>query len=399
MNRTGIVLGIDASRNRSGGAKAHLIGIISEGWPADHGISRVHVWSYQSLLDSLPTRSWLSKHNPPELQKSLLRQIYWQRYRFPAKAASMGCDIVLNCDAGTVSRFRPAVTMSRDMLSYEPGAMGRYGISKARLRLVLLRYIQNTSLRHSDGAIFLTKYAARVIQESCGALGRVTCVPHGVGADFKSIEKRAAWPTNGERPIRCIYVSNTAMYKHQWEVVRAIGELRSRGHGIELTLVGGGAGRAQKLLEEQIQTTDPRGEFIRQLAFLPQSELPAYLSDSDISIFASSCEAFGITLLESMAAGLPIACSDRGPMPELLQDGGVYFNPEDYLSIADAIHKIVSDPIERDRIALRAKALSTSYSWGRCANDLFRFIADTLSSSQSNYKPSPSRGVRCHLNA
>ena len=68
--------------------------------------------------------------------------------------------------------------------------------------------------------------------------------------------------------------------------------------------------------------------------------MPEYLSKSNIFIFASSCENMPITLIEGMASGLPIACSDRGPMPEVLQDGGVYFNPEDCKSIVFAIEKL-----------------------------------------------------------
>ena len=49
----GFVVGIDASRNRSGGAKAHLIGIISECDPKKHGIKTIHVWAFESLLDQL----------------------------------------------------------------------------------------------------------------------------------------------------------------------------------------------------------------------------------------------------------------------------------------------------------------------------------------------------------
>ena len=44
--------------------------------------------------------------------------------------------------------------MSRDMLSYEPGEIERYGWTKARIRLYLLRLVQNRSLKRSDGVIF-----------------------------------------------------------------------------------------------------------------------------------------------------------------------------------------------------------------------------------------------------
>jgi len=376
----GLVVGIDASRNRSGGAKAHLIGIMTQGDPLKHGIREVHIWAYRSLLESIPDRPWLMKHSPAELEQSLLTQIWWQRFRFSAELRKAGCAVVLNTDAGTVSTFRPSVTMSRDMLSYEPGEIERFGFSKARLRLILLRFMQNRSLRDCDGAIFLTRYAATVIQKSSGPLGRVAYIPHGVGSDFKQTKQSQPWPLDGKREIRCLYVSNAAMYKHQWVVVRAIEHLRKRGYNLTLTLVGGGSGRAQRLLDAQVVASDPEREFVRQLDFVPQKELPEYLANADLFVFASSCENMPNTLVEAMAVGLPIACSNRGPMPEVLKDGGVYFDPEDEDSISSAIEQIIHGSALRRTIAQRAKTLADQYSWARCADETWEFVVDTYKS-------------------
>lgn len=372
-----LTVGIDASRNRSGGAVAHLVGILLEGDPASFGIGEVHVWAYQTLLDAISDRSWLIKHNPPALEQSMLKQLWWQRFGFPVELKLAGCQIVLNTDAGTISTVRPAVTMSRDMLSYEPGVMELFGFSRARLRLILLRYMQNRSLRAADGAIFLTRYAAKVIQQSCGNLRSIAYIPHGVGAAFKQSQQVNVWPEAGVRPIRCIYVSNAEMYKHQWVVVKAISLLRKRGNNLTLSLVGGGKGPAQQLLQDAIAASDPCGVFVEQLAFLPQQELPNHLAQADLFVFASSCENMPNTLVEAMAVGLPIACSNRGPMPEVLADGGVYFDPEDADSIAEAIEQIVQSPALRLAIAQRAKVLSQQYNWKRCADETWAFVAET----------------------
>lgn len=371
-----MIVGIDASRNRSGGARAHLVGILSQSSPIEHGIEAVHVWAYRALLDAIPDQPWLVKHNPPDLEKSLLSQVWWQRFRFPDELVAARCSIVLNTDAGTVSSLRPAVTMSRDMISYEPGEIERYGVSKARLRLILLRYIQNRSLRHADGAIFLTRHAAETIQKSCGRLSRIAYIPHGVGDNFRTRRPRPAWPSANERPVRCLYVSNAAPYKHQWVVVRAVEALRRKGYPIVLSLVGGGSGKAQQRLEAQIFASDPKREFVTQLSFVAQDELPEHLAAADLFVFASSCENMPNTLVEAMASGLPIACSDRGPMPEMLKNGGVYFDPENSDSIAAAIERIVTDVALRVTVAARAKALSEQYSWPRCATETWSFIAD-----------------------
>lgn len=373
----GIVVGVDASRNRSGGAKAHLVGLIARGDPREYGIRQVHLWTYKSLLDAVPDQSWLIKHSPPSLEKSLFRQILWQIFQLPAEARAVGCGIMLNTDAGSMSNVSPSVTISRDMLSYEPGEIERYGWSKARLRLVLLRYIQNRSLRRSDGAVFLTNHAAKVIQQSCGTLSRVGLIPHGVGQNFQELTHKLPWPDNRERSIRLLYISNAAWYKHQWMVIRAVERLRNEGFNVILTLVGGGSGPAQQKLRRQMALSDPRGEFVTQKEFVPQADLPGYLAEADIFVFASSCENMPNTLLEAMAAGLPIACSRRGPMPEVLEGGGEYFDPEEPESIATALRKLIEDSDLRKRLAPLAKTLATRYSWERCARETWSFIAET----------------------
>ncbi|MDO8344187.1 MAG: glycosyltransferase [Cellvibrio sp.] len=170
------------------------------------------------------------------------------------------------------------------------------------------------------------------------------------------------------------------MYKHQWVVVRAVAKLRRQGYDITLALVGGGAGQAQQMLEEQCTASDPNGVFVEKIDFVPQKELPTLLASADIFIFASSCENMPVTLVEAMAVGLPIACSNRGPMPEVLADGGTYFDPEDADSIAEAVEQIIKDSVIRVRIAQRAKAISEQYSWLRCSDETWAFIVKTYNS-------------------
>jgi glycosyltransferase involved in cell wall biosynthesis len=108
--------------------------------------------------------------------------------------------------------------------------------------------------------------------------------------------------------------------------------------------------------------------------FVPHDELPPLLAEADLFIFASSCENLPVTLLEAMASGLPIACSDRGPMPEVLQDGGVYFDPENADLIAAAVERLITNETLRVSVAKRAKTLSEKYSWSRCASETWNFL-------------------------
>lgn len=371
-------IGINASRNRAGGAKVHLIGILKDTDPLAHGISKVHVWSFKDLLDTLPTAPWLIKHNPPELEQSLIHQLWWEYHSLPKEARRNNCDVLLNTDAGSVCRFHPSVVMSRDMLSYEKKQMKRYGISLGCLRLIVLRFIQSRSMRRADGVIFLTKYAASTVQETTGKIHNFTVIPHGVAESFKQSTSGGAWSKEKGEKIRCLYVSNALPYKHQWNVIKAIGHLRERGHNVSLLLAGGGSGRVQRLLEEEMARVDSQGKFVKQIGFMEHDCIPKLLAAADVFVFASSCENMPNTLVEAMAGGLPIASSNRGPMPEILKDGGVYFDPENPISISTAIQEILNNREMRISMAVRAKELSEKYSWARCASETWNFLRTTI---------------------
>lgn len=372
------VIGIDASRNRSGGAKAHLIGVVNSILSMHLMHIELHVWSYHDLLDKLSDGENLIKHSNHNLEKNIFRQIYWQHFILPQEARKVNCDIMLYTDAGAFVNYSPNVVMSRDMLSFEPGEMDRYPFSFKKIRLIFLKYIQAWSLFKASGAIFLTNYAANVIQDFTGLLSNVKIVPHGVGDNFRLGNSQVRNKNISNSTIKCIYVSNTAPYKHQWNVVAAIKILRDKGYIIELLLVGGGQGIAQKKLENEIKKYDSNMKFIKQLEFVKHFEIPELLLKSDIFVFASSCENMPNTLIEGMAAGLKIACSCRGPMPEVLKDGGYYFDPESPLSISSAIEQIILNPDESDQKVLKAINYSLSYSWDRCAKETLEFLDYTF---------------------
>jgi glycosyltransferase involved in cell wall biosynthesis len=378
-------IGINASRARSGGAISHLCGILNEfDWHANNDI-QIHVWSYKSILSQLPHNNQLFKHSHTFLEKSIFYQLYWERFILPKQLQRIRCNILLNVDAGTVCRYEKMVTMSRDMLSYEPGEMHRFPLSKEKLRLILLKYIQNASLRASNGTIFLTHYAGKLIQESCGKLKNVHYIPHGVGKDFYKAAKSENEENILQKPVHVLYVSNIAPYKHQWNVVKAISLLRYKGYDVRLTLTGGGHIDAltgsQKKLDVALNECDPEGKFVTILGYVSQTELPNLLNTADIFVFASSCENMPNTLIEAMSVGLPIACSNRGPMPEVLQNAGVYFNPESAISIATAIELYLKDKSLMIINASKANQLARHYSWARCARETFAFLREVY-----NYK-------------
>ncbi|MDN4018028.1 MULTISPECIES: glycosyltransferase family 4 protein [Zwartia] len=371
-----INVAVDASRVRSGGGIAHLVGILDLERIDIYGIKFIHLWAYQKLLDSVPNKPWLIKHHPPETEMSIAHQLYWQSKKLSLEIKAQDCQVLFTAEASTVCQFKPMVVLSQNLLPFEKGTLRLFGLSMNRFRQEFIRLVQKRAFRYADGNIFLTRYAASCVQDVTGKLSETRVIPHGVSDVFRRDVVPRIWPKSSDHPIRCLYISPVFEYKHQWVVVSAIKRLRDQGHNLQLTLVGGGGQRAKKILEKQISISDPDNEFVEVLEFLPPDRIPDFFAQADLFIFASSCETFGITLLEAMASGLPIACSDRSSLPEVLQDGGVYFDPTEDTSIAEAVGTLISNSELRKNLSVKARALSEAYTWPICAKQTWQYIVE-----------------------
>jgi glycosyltransferase involved in cell wall biosynthesis len=378
-------LGIDASNLRDGGGVTHLTSVLCAANPPAHGISKVVVWGPRKTLAGLPVRPWLQASEQSPLEGSLVRRVIWQRFALP-KLARTQVDLLWIPGGNAVGAPHPFVTMCRNMLPFEPGERRRYGATWMRFRLAVLARAQARTFRRGDGVIFLTAYARGRILERVGRLdGETATIPHGVAERFRRAPRpqRPAELFSGSSPFRLLGVSVIDVYKHQWVLADAVARLRAKGLPIALDLIGGAYAPALGQLREVLERVDPAGRAIRYLGQVPFAKLHEHYHAADAFVFASSCENLPNILLEAMASGLPIACSDRGPMPEVLGDAGVYFNPEDVSSSAAAIERLFVSHDVRQRCAEAAYRRAASYTWKRCADETMTFLGRVGSKSRT----------------
>ena len=372
-----LTIGIDATNLRGGGGVTHLVELLRVAQPTLHGIERVVVWGGTPTLKVLDNRPWLDKRTPPALDKGLLQRTLWQRYSLSQAARDAGCDVLFVPGGSYAGNFHPVVTMSRNLLPLEVRELLRYGWSLLTLKLLLLRLVQLRSFRKTDGVIFLTEYARDVVLRVTGKLRGQTCiVPHGLNPRFNKAPKlqRAIAEYDDAHLYRVLYVSIIDEYKHQWHVVEAVAALRKQGLPIVLDLVGPVYPPAFKRLNQTIDRVDAERRWVHYHGAIPFNELHLRYAEADLGLFASSCENMPNILLETMASGLPIACSNRGPMPEVLGQAGVFFNPEQPEDIARALHELINSPKTRKRLARASYERAQQYSWLRCADETFRFL-------------------------
>jgi glycosyltransferase involved in cell wall biosynthesis len=385
-------LGIDASNIRDGGGLGHISEILRAAQPQEQGISKIVVWGGRTTLDRLPTRPWLECQHDPMLDQSLPARTYWQVRKLP-RLAEEYCDCLFVPGGVYSGKFTPFVVQSQNMLPFELVELRRYGFSGLAAKLLLLRFAQIRSFRRANGAIFLTDYSRSTVQRVAGLKGEYPLIPYGISPLFfrPPREQKPIQHYSFANPYKLLYVSKLEPYKHHWNVVEAVAQLRSEGLPVALDLIGAPE-RPPLLLRllATIKRVDAEGKFIHYRGHISYEKLVEAYHQADGFIFASSCENLPNIMLEAMAAGLPIACAQRGPMPEALGEAGIYFDPEQPPSIATAVRHLVTNHDWRAQSASLAYERAQAYSWERCANETFSFLAQVAANALSTTNRQPS---------
>ncbi len=369
------IIGINASRTKSGGGIVHLEKILTNYSNKKYKFLEIHIWGYEEILDFIPINKIFVKHIAFANDKGIIYQIFWENYILPKELKKYGCNLLINLDAGSFCRFTPNITMSRDMLSYESGIMNKYFFSISWLRLLILKYVQVWSLKNATKAVFLTNYAKCIIEKDSNYSFNSIQIPHGIDQlDFEILKKQNNF---SEDFIEIVYVSNFDLYKNQDNVIIAFKKLSKKYNNIRLHLVGA---FSHKSFYEKCKKIANNDKNIFFHGSITHSSISSYLNSADILLFASSCENMPNTLLEYMTAKKPILCSNKGPMPEILGKWDYYFNPENVNSIVYNLERLLSDYKSWDDISTMAFERVKKYSWKKSSDDLFNLAYEILNS-------------------
>jgi len=370
-----MIVGVDASNIRAGGGVTHLKKILENIQPSDFNITKIIIWGGGNPLDQLPQKTWLDLQEVECLNSSLLARLLWQQNEL-GNLARKNCDILFVPGGLYLGDFVPYVTMFQNMQIFETKELNREN-GKEWLRLKLLQLAQGSTFKNSAGVITLSEYSNNYLTLKYQNLvknTKIRIIEHGSNNTAGTISQNCK--CNGKERVKVLYVSSIKKYKHQWNLIDALGLLKKDGLSVELHLIGGGDKHALGQMCASIKRNSSIRDSIFYHGNLTYEETLSWYNKADIFVFPSTCETFGISLLEAMAVGLPIASSDRGPLPEVLKDAGLYFNPESVLSIKDCLQYLIEHPSLQQKLGRKAQKYSEKYSWRKCANETFSFLRD-----------------------
>jgi glycosyltransferase involved in cell wall biosynthesis len=126
------------------------------------------------------------------------------------------------------------------------------------------------------------------------------------------------------------------------------------------------------------------GADVRLLGWVSPAELEGLWALARAFVFPSLCEGFGLPVLEAMARGVPVACSNASSLPEVAGDAALMFDPHDERAIAAAIETLLSlDERARTRTRTLGLARAQQFTWERTARATLDSYARALSPARS----------------
>ncbi|MGC8879272.1 MAG: glycosyltransferase family 4 protein [Anaerolineae bacterium] len=108
-------------------------------------------------------------------------------------------------------------------------------------------------------------------------------------------------------------------------------------------------------------------ERVMFLGTAADEDLPGLYSGALCFVFPSLYEGFGLPVLEAMACGTPVACSNAASLPEVAGEAALLFDPHDIECIRDALMQLLGDVDLRNDFARRGRERAAVFSWQRTA--------------------------------
>ncbi len=241
----------------------------------------------------------------------------------------------------------------------------------SRYELWLRRRLYKASVDEAARVIVGAEYTKRCLVERYGAdPGKIDVIPVGYGSEFRIMDDqdgldRIRKKYDLTKPF-LFYPAATWPHKNHGQLFTALTFMKNLFRFDGELVLSGIAMRSHKDFRARIEKVG-LGDTVKVLGYVPFDELPYLYNLARILVFPSLFEGFGIPVVEAMACGCPIACSNVTALPEAVGEAGVLFDPTSPEDIAEKIWSVWNNPEKRR--SMRAKGLErvNSFKWENTA--------------------------------
>lgn len=227
----------------------------------------------------------------------------------------------------------------------------------------LFKAVMQQSVTRADAIISPSESTRKDIGEHLfpghSRSSNIHVVPQGVPEEYHPSKSPKAKEAN------ILYVGRFDPYKNVHRLIEAYGLLRERGINSRLRIVGSADSRypearatAQRMnLDESIQWD----------GYLNGESLIKAYQQASVFVLPSRYEGFGLTVLEAMSCGTPVVCSNGSSLPEVVGNAALTVEPDNAAAIAEAIAKILEDPLTASRLRSAGIERAKKFTWRKTA--------------------------------
>lgn len=108
--------------------------------------------------------------------------------------------------------------------------------------------------------------------------------------------------------------------------------------------------------------------------YLPDEALVVLLNQADVLVLPSLLEGFGLPAVEAAACGCPVVATKSSPLPDLLGEGGIYFNPLNSDELEEALMRVLCSKTLRQKMSHAGLKAAEMLTWDRAALALKELI-------------------------
>ncbi|VVB55591.1 D-inositol-3-phosphate glycosyltransferase [uncultured archaeon] len=105
------------------------------------------------------------------------------------------------------------------------------------------------------------------------------------------------------------------------------------------------------------------------LGYVPTEDLPAMYSMSDLFVYPSFYEGFGLPPLEAMACGCPVIASNTSSLPEVVGDAGIMIDPYNIDELSEAMYSVLINEMDRKDMIKKGLERAEMFSWKKTAEE------------------------------
>lgn len=204
-----------------------------------------------------------------------------------------------------------------------------------------------------------------VVTEGAESLFR----PLDDAAGLRAVRQRHGLPEAG--PL-LVYVGGFNRHKNVIRLIEAMPAILAAAPGTHLAIVGRTTGERFWDNVDELKagaSRDARSSgHIHFTGEISDAEMADLMAGASALVMPSLWEGFGLPALEAMSCGLPVLASDRGSLPEVVGDGGLFFDPEDEAALAAAATRLLTGPGLQADLAAKALARTALFGWDRAAD-------------------------------